>query len=148
MTTVFVTGIFDLLHIEHIRFLKAASAGLRRAKGDKLIVGIESDARAKKLKGGSRPIMNEHDRKEMLKALSCVDEVIILPEQFDSDDAYEKILHDVKADIYAVSSHSPYLENKKTLCEKAEVKLVVVHEHNPEYSTSTIIKKILNNRDG
>lgn len=142
MTTVFVTGIFDLIHIEHIRFLKKA-----KAVGDKLIVGIESDERVKRLKGNSRPVMNEHDRKEMIEALSLVDNVFILPKKFDTAEEYEKALCDAHADIYAVSGGSPYLENKRKLCEKVGVKLVVVHEHNPEYSTSTIIKKILYNRD-
>lgn len=135
--TVFVTGIFDLLHIEHIRFLKKA-----KAAGDRLVVGIESDERVKQLKGTSRPIMNEEDRKEMLEALSVVDNVFVLPKKFDTEDAYEKALRSAHADIYAVSESSPYLANKRKLCEKADVRLVVVHEHNPEYSTSTLIERI------
>lgn len=149
MTTVFVTGTFDILHVEHVRFLAAAKNQGKgtRVKGQgntetRLVVGIESDARIRRLKGDRRPIMPETDRKEMLEALSMVDEVFVLPEQFDTQDAYEKALHDAQADIYAVSEGSPYFENKKKLCEKAGVKLAVVHEHNPKYSTSKLIEKV------
>lgn len=142
MTTVFVTGIFDLLHVEHVRFLKAASVGLRRAKGDKLIVGIESDARVKRLKGSMRPVCSQSERKEMLEALSVVDEVLILPEQFDADDDYERILREVKPDVYAVSENSPYLENKRKMCEQCGVELRIVHPYNPEFSTTKLIERI------
>ena len=148
---IFVTGIFDLLHAEHIRFLAAAKKqgqGLR-AKGQGpgrcyLMVGIESDARVKKLKGDDRPIMSQSDRKEMLEALKMVDKVVILPEKFDTEEDYLKILTDTKADIYAVSENSPFLDNKKIVCAKAGVTLKVVREYNPEYSTTKIIEKIVN----
>lgn len=142
MTTVFVTGIFDLLHVEHVRFLKAASAGLRRAKGDRLIVGIECDARVERLKGSARPVCSQDERKEMLEALVAVDEVLILPEQFDTDEDYERILREVKPDVYAVSENSPYLENKKTICERCGVELRIVHPFNPEFSTTKLIERI------
>jgi len=73
--TVFTNGCFDLLHTGHIDYL-------RRAKelGDKLIVGLNSDASVKRLKGKDRPINNEIDRKAMLLALKCVDDVIIFEE--------------------------------------------------------------------
>lgn len=138
MTIVFVTGIFDLLHVEHVRFLKAA-----KALGHRLVAGVESDFRVKKLKGKFKPIINQFDRKEMLEALSVVDEVIILPPEFDTAKQYEKILRDVRADIYAVSENSPFLENKKRICQKAGVKLVVARRYNPKYSTTKLIAKLL-----
>lgn len=137
---VFATGIFDLLHIEHIRFLEAA-----RNQGQSLIVGIESDTRVKQLKGPGRPIMNQAERKQMLEALNCVDEVIILPEKFNSDEEYEKILLSVRAAVYAVSENSPFMENKKRICRRAGVKLMVVNRYNPEYSTTKLINKIFPN---
>jgi D-beta-D-heptose 7-phosphate kinase/D-beta-D-heptose 1-phosphate adenosyltransferase len=134
---VFATGIFDLLHIEHLNFLRAA-----KKLGGKLVVGIETDVRTKKLKGPQRPIMNQVERKQMLEALDCVDEVIILPDEFNSDEEYEKMLLSVKADIYAVSGNSPFMENKKTICRKAGVELKVVNRYNPEYSTTKLIAKL------
>lgn len=147
---VFATGVFDLLHIEHIRFLEAAKNQGRRT-GDEgrreknriyLIVGIESDVRVRKLKGKGRPIMSQAERKQMLEALNCVDEVIVLPDKFNSDEEYEKILLSVRADVYAVSENSPFMENKKRICRKAGVKIKVVNRYNPEYSTTKLIEKL------
>lgn len=134
---VFATGIFDLLHIEHLNFLKAA-----KRLGGKLIVGIESDFRTKQLKGKERPIMNQAERKEMLEALDCVDKVIVLPDEFNSDEEYEKMLLSVGADVYAVSGNSPFMENKKVICRKAGVRLEVVNKYNSEYSTTKLIAKL------
>lgn len=137
---VFATGVFDLLHIEHLNFLRAA-----KELGGKLVVGIESDARTKRLKGPQRPIMSQAERKQMLEALDCVDEVIVLPDKFNSDEEYEKILLSVRADVYAVSGNSPFMENKKRICRKAGVKIKVVNRYNPEYSTTKLINKICPN---
>lgn len=137
---VFATGVFDLLHIEHLNFLRAA-----KELGGKLVVGIESDARTKRLKGPQRPIMNQAERKQMLEALNCVDEVMVLPEKFNSDQEYEKILLSVGADVYAVSGNSPFMENKTRICRKAGVKIKVVNKYNPEYSTTKLINKICQN---
>jgi len=68
-------GCFDLLHLGHIRYLKAA-----RALGDALIVGINGDQSVGELKGVGRPINNENDRAEVVAALECVDLVAIFPE--------------------------------------------------------------------
>jgi len=149
---VLVTGIFDLPHVEHVRFLAAAEKAKskkQKAKSEEvyLIVGIESDVRVKKLKGAGRPVMGQEDRKEMLEGLAAVDEVFILPEDFDNDAAYEKVLKDTGADVYAVSEDSPFMENKRKICERAGVVLKIVHGYNPEYSTSRIIEKVKRYRE-
>ena len=101
---VLVTGIFDLLHIEHIRFLEQA-----KAVGDKLIVGIETDARVSHIKGGGRPVNNADIRLEQLTALKAVNIAFLLPEQFDKQADWEDFIAQTKPDIYAVSSHTIYL---------------------------------------
>jgi len=68
-------GCFDLLHVGHVRYLKAA-----RALGDALIVGINGDQSVRELKGTGRPINGENDRAEIVAALECVDLVTIFPE--------------------------------------------------------------------
>ncbi|MCX7781639.1 MAG: D-glycero-beta-D-manno-heptose 1-phosphate adenylyltransferase [Negativicutes bacterium] len=75
-TVVFTNGCFDILHAGHVRYLAAA-----RNLGDCLIVGLNSDASVKMLKGPKRPINHEADRAEVLSALSAVDYVIIFPEK-------------------------------------------------------------------
>jgi len=73
--TVFTNGCFDILHRGHIELLNQS-----RNLGQKLIVGINSDASVRALKGNERPINRQEDRKAVLEALGCVDEVIIFDE--------------------------------------------------------------------
>ena len=69
-------GVFDLLHIGHVRYLQEA-----KALGDILVVGLNSDHSVHKLKGPTRPIQNENDRAEILAALGCVSYTTIFDEQ-------------------------------------------------------------------
>ena len=72
---VFTNGCFDLLHPGHIGSLEQA-----RALGDTLVVGINSDASVRQLKGAGRPVLPERERAEILAALECVDAVVIFDE--------------------------------------------------------------------
>jgi rfaE bifunctional protein nucleotidyltransferase chain/domain len=71
-TLVFTNGVFDLLHVGHVRYLTEA-----RALGDVLLVAINSDRTVRELKGEGRPINNESERAEILAALRQVDYVTI-----------------------------------------------------------------------
>ena len=81
-TIVFTNGVFDLLHVGHLRYLRQA-----RALGDALIVGLNSDRSVRQIKGADRPITAEAERAEILEALTCVDGVVI----FDEATPYELI---------------------------------------------------------
>lgn len=72
---VFTNGCFDLLHIGHVRYLKAA-----RAEGDILVVGLNSDRSMRRIKGAQRPVVPEDERAEVLASLACVDFVTIFDE--------------------------------------------------------------------
>ena len=72
---VFTNGCFDLLHPGHVHTLEAA-----RALGDALVVGMNSDASVRELKGEGRPAVCERERVEILAALECVDAVVIFNE--------------------------------------------------------------------
>jgi D-glycero-beta-D-manno-heptose 1-phosphate adenylyltransferase len=74
-TVVFTNGVFDLLHVGHLRYLQQA-----RALGDALIVGLNSDESVRRIKGPGRPITAEGERAEILEALACVDGVVIFGE--------------------------------------------------------------------
>jgi rfaE bifunctional protein nucleotidyltransferase chain/domain len=89
--SVFANGCFDLLHAGHVRYLAAA-----RALGDALIVGINSDASVKKLKGEGRPLQPESERAELLAALECVDYVVV----FDTP-TVDPLLCELRPDIHA-----------------------------------------------
>ena len=73
---VFTNGCFDLLHPGHIRSLELA-----RALGDMLIVGLNSDASVRQLKGKGRPVVTERERGEILAALESVDAVVIFDDR-------------------------------------------------------------------
>jgi D-beta-D-heptose 7-phosphate kinase/D-beta-D-heptose 1-phosphate adenosyltransferase len=72
---IFTNGCFDLLHIGHIRYLEEA-----KSLGDILVVGVNSDASVRGLKGPNRPILPEGERAEILSGLGCVDYVTIFDE--------------------------------------------------------------------
>lgn len=82
-TLVFTNGVFDLLHPGHVDVLRGA-----RQQGDALIVGINSDASVRRLKGPSRPIHTQRDRVYVVAALQMVDAVVV----FDEDTPLELIL--------------------------------------------------------
>jgi rfaE bifunctional protein nucleotidyltransferase chain/domain len=69
---VFTNGVFDLLHVGHVRYLAAA-----RNLGDALLVAVNADSSVRALKGPERPINSEHDRAEVLAALESVDFVTV-----------------------------------------------------------------------
>jgi D-beta-D-heptose 7-phosphate kinase/D-beta-D-heptose 1-phosphate adenosyltransferase len=69
---VFTNGVFDLLHLGHVRYLAQA-----RALGDALVVAINSDRAVRELKGADRPVFDEAERAEILAALRVVDYVVV-----------------------------------------------------------------------
>lgn len=69
---VFTNGVFDILHVGHVRYLAQA-----RELGDALVVAINSDASVRALKGEARPLINQEERAEVLAALRSVDYVTI-----------------------------------------------------------------------
>jgi D-beta-D-heptose 7-phosphate kinase/D-beta-D-heptose 1-phosphate adenosyltransferase len=76
-TIVFTNGVFDILHAGHVQFLRQA-----KDLGDVLVVGVNSDHSARRLKGRNRPIIGERDRLALVAALEPVDDVVL----FDEDD--------------------------------------------------------------
>ena len=86
---VFTNGVFDLVHRGHVEYLEEA-----RALGDRLVVGLNTDASVRRLKGPSRPIVDERDRAAVVSALSCVD--LVVP--FD-DDTPQRLIEAVRPDV-------------------------------------------------
>ena len=72
---ILANGCFDVLHVGHVRYLRGA-----KELGGKLIVGVNADATARKLKGDGRPRQPEQERAEIIAALEDVDAVVIFPE--------------------------------------------------------------------
>jgi len=86
---VFTNGCFDLIHVGHVRYLRAA-----RQLGDVLIIGLNSDASIKRIKGAKRPIVPQAERAEILAAMEFVDYITI----FDEDTPFTLITQ-VKPDV-------------------------------------------------
>lgn len=136
VVTVLVTGVFDVLHQEHLVFLERA-----RALGEKLVVGIESDARVQQLKGMTRPVNSQAMRKEKLEKLGVADEVFVLPEKFDTTDDHRKLLAKLRPQVIAVSSHTPHLAEKQQLMQEIGGRVEIVHQHNPTVSSTILLER-------
>jgi len=88
---VLANGCFDLLHVGHVRYLQAA-----RSLGDALVVGLNSDASVRRLKGPGRPVMPAAERAELVAAVRGVDAVVVFEE--DSADA---LIERLRPDVHA-----------------------------------------------
>jgi D-beta-D-heptose 7-phosphate kinase/D-beta-D-heptose 1-phosphate adenosyltransferase len=86
---VFTNGVYDLLHRGHVEYLEEA-----RAFGDRLVVGLNTDASVRRLKGPSRPVVAEADRQAVLDALACVDLTVLF-----SDDTPLQLIAAVQPDV-------------------------------------------------
>ncbi|CAB4124373.1 RbsK Sugar kinases, ribokinase family [uncultured Caudovirales phage] len=126
-TRVFTNGCFDILHRGHIDLLEKA-----KAFGDYLIVGLNSDASVRRLKGDSRPINSQVDRKKALESIKFVDEVVI----FDETTPYN-LIKEIKPDI--ITKGGDYSVNTVVGNDLAVVKIIPLTEG---YSTTKILEKI------
>lgn len=126
-------GVFDILHIGHIRYLQEA-----KKLGNILIVAINSDSSVKKIKGPKRPLNSENNRAEALAALECVDYVTI----FSEEDPI-KVIEAIRPNVH-VKGGDYRMEKiiEKAAVEKNNGKVVLIPEVKG-YSTSELIKKIV-----
>ena len=86
----FANGVFDLLHVGHVRYLQAAAA-----EADRLVVAVNGDSSVRRLKGEGRPILDERARAELVAALRGVDYVVIF-----EDDTVGSLLTRLKPDVH------------------------------------------------
>ena len=132
----FTNGVFDLLHPGHIDVLTAS-----RALGDALLVGLNTDASVKRLKGPERPVRSEAERAYVLAALEAVDAVVL----FDEDTPLKRVVA-LEPDVIAKGGDY----NEDTIVGAREVKLrggeVAVIPLTPGQSTTSIIEKLSGKR--
>ncbi len=86
---VFTNGCFDLLHVGHVRYLQKA-----RQLGDLLVLGLNSDASVRRLKGPKRPLIDEEERAHILAALHCIDHIVLFDE-----DTPQELIRTLRPDI-------------------------------------------------
>lgn len=128
MKTVWINGCFDVLHRGHIELFKYA-----KSLDSFVVVGIDSDARVKDLKGPSRPINNQDDRKFFLESIKHIDKVVI----FNSEDELRTVINLHKPDIMIVGSD---YKNKKVIGSEYSKELVFFNRIG-DYSTTNILEK-------
>lgn len=133
---VFTNGVFDILHPGHVRYLQAA-----RRHGDRLIVGLNSDASVRRNKGPLRPINPENERAEVVAALACVDAVSIFHE--DTPDA---IIRRVQPDILVKGADWPADQIVGRDTVEARGGRVILEPVEQGYSTTSIIERAQNLR--
>lgn len=136
-TLTLVTGVFDLLHEEHHNFLFKA-----KKLGDLLLVGLESDERVKRMKGSTRPVNDVKKRLENLQEWNLADFIFILPEQFSKPDDHRQLIGKIRPNFMAVSSHTAHALEKASILAEFSAKLVVVHDFNPEFSSSKLLENL------
>ena len=87
---VFTNGVFDILHRGHVEYLEKA-----KSLGDVLMLGLNTDASVKKIKGSNRPVMGQDDRAIVLAGLSSVDYICLFEENVRLIEAFERALKSV-----------------------------------------------------
>ena len=132
-TIVFTNGVFDLLHIGHVRYLRQASE-----LGDVLVVGVNADASVRRLgKGPDRPVTPEVERAEIVAALSIVDAVLIFEE-----DTPAEIIERLLPDILVKGADWQGRENPGQKLIEARGGRMVFIPLESGYSTTGILKSI------
>ena len=125
-------GVFDLLHVGHLRYLQAA-----RRCGDLLVVGVNSDACTRLLKGPTRPFVPEAERAEMLAGLSCVDYVTLFEEP-----TPVRLLETIRPHLHVKGGDYQIDTMPETAVVRQYGGDVITVDFVPAHSSSGIIKRI------
>jgi rfaE bifunctional protein nucleotidyltransferase chain/domain len=132
MTRVVVNGSFDILHVGHLKLLQYA----RSFPNSYVLVLIDTDRRIKELKGITRPINNEFERRTMLLSLKFVDRV----ETFDTDNDLISLIRDFDPDIMVKGSDY----QSKFIIGSEHCKEIKFYDRIDDYSTTKKIQNIIN----
>jgi rfaE bifunctional protein nucleotidyltransferase chain/domain len=133
-TLVVTNGCFDILHAGHVAYLEAA-----RRHGDLLLVGLNSDASIRQLKGPDRPVNVEQDRARVLAALECVSAVCLF-----EDPRATRFLERARPDVYVKGGDFTADElppEERRAVEQAGGRVLIM-PHVPGRSTTELIAKI------
>ena len=129
---VFANGCFDGLHVGHARYLEAA-----RREGDVLVVGINSDASTRELKGPGRPILEEGARATLVAALRSVDYVVIF-----SEPNVEKLLEDLRPDVHAKGTdYTAETVPERATAERLGIRVAIVGDPK-DHSTRALLESV------
>lgn len=127
-------GCFDILHLGHVTYLESA-----RAQGDALLVGVNSDASVRELKGPGRPVNNENDRAAVLAALESVDGVCIF-----KDNTAVNFLYRAEPDVWVKGGDytmGTLNQDERRVVEQAGGRIVIIPLV-PGKSTTALFREI------
>ena len=131
-TVVFANGLFDILHVGHLRYLEGAAE-----EGDHLIVAVNADASTRELKGPGRPVVPEDERAELLAGFACVWRVVIFGEN-----RVETLLRELRPDVHCKGTDYT-AENVPEAAIAAELGIRIAIVGDPKDHASTeIIEKM------
>ena len=136
LTVALANGVFDLLHVGHLRYLEAA-----RQLADRLVVAVNSDASTRAYKGPGRPVIPEAERAELVRALRCTDLVLI----FEEPDV-RVVIRALKPDVHVKGTdYTP-----ESIPERAEVEAyggrVAVAGDPKDHSTTELLSRLPSGR--
>jgi len=135
---VFANGCFDILHVGHVRYLAAA-----RQEGDLLVVGVNSDASTRTLKGSGRPILAEMARAELVAALAAVDYVTIFDEL-----NVEPLLTALRPDVHAKGTdYTTETVPEREVAARLGIRVAITGDPK-QHSTRDLIASVRDRADG
>ena len=130
---ILANGCFDLIHVGHIRYLAGA-----KALGDYLIVGINSDEQARKLKGERRPFIPESDRAEIIASLRFVDAVTVFNEP-----TVEQLIEAIRPDYHAKGTdYTTETVPERDIVRKFGGRVAIVGDPK-DHSSTELIQKVV-----
>jgi rfaE bifunctional protein nucleotidyltransferase chain/domain len=131
-TVAFANGLFDILHVGHLRYLEGA-----RAEGDLLVVAVNSDRSARDLKGPDRPIVPEGERTELIAGFGCVDYVTLFDEP-----TVEPLLRALRPDVHCKGTdYTPDTVPERDVARELGIRIAIVGDPK-DHATTDVIRTI------
>ncbi len=135
-TVALANGLFDILHVGHLRYLEGASR-----EADLLVVAINADASARRLKGPPRPIVPENERAELVAGFACVDQVVLFAE-----DNVERVLEQLRPDVHCKGTdYTNDTVPERNVARALGVRIAIVGDPK-SHATRDIIRQIRDER--
>jgi rfaE bifunctional protein nucleotidyltransferase chain/domain len=137
-TVALANGLFDLLHVGHLRYLEAAAE-----EADLLVVAINADVSARKLKGPDRPLIPEAERAELIAGFACVDWVTIFDEI-----SVEPLLRELRPDVHCKGTdYSAETVPEAAVARELGIRVAIVGDPK-RHATREIIARLRGGRSG
>ena len=131
-TIALANGLFDVLHVGHLRYLEGA-----RSEADRLVVAINSDASARALKGPARPLVPQSERAELVAGFACVDRVVV----FDAP-TVEPVLRALRPDVHCKGTdYTAETVPEREVARELGIRVAIVGDPK-SHATSDLIKRL------